>query len=80
MESKNEPLIDRIKRLPVIGFFCEKSFLHYLWSGGLFTVLNIFLLWVFIDILKIPTLVASSVIVAGLFILRYVVYRKFNVM
>lgn len=71
---------EKLKKIPIINFFWEKSFFHYLWTGGLFTLLNIVLLWLFIDYFKIPTLISSSVVIGGLFILRYVVYRIFEVM
>ncbi len=56
------------------------SFFHYVWTGGLFTFLNIFLVWFFIDIMKIPTLIASSGVIGGLFFIRYFVYRWLKVM
>lgn len=70
----------KIEDLPVVRFFWKKSFFHYIWSGGIFTVLNIFLIWLFIDILKISTLISSIVVIGGLFIFRYIVYRILNVM
>ena len=79
MKSESESKINP-KKIPIIGYFWEKSFLHYLWTGGVFTVANIFFVWLFIDIFKIPTVISSSVVIGGLFILRYVVYRKFEVM
>lgn len=72
--------VSKIKNIPIIGYFWEKSFFHYFWTGGLFTVLNIFLVWLFIDILKIPTIVSSTIVIGGLFIIRYVVYKQFKIM
>lgn len=71
---------EKIRRIPFVGYFWEKSFFHYLWTGGLFTALNIFGVWFFIDVLKIPTLISTTVVIGGLFVLRYVVYRVFKVM
>ena len=65
---------------PVIGHFVDPKFFHYFWTGGLFTLLNIFLVWLFIDILKIPTLISSTIVIGGLFIGRYLVYRWLKVM
>jgi len=70
----------KIKKIPLIGMFWERSFLHYLWTGGVFTLLNIVLVWVLIDFLNVPTIISSSVVIGGLFILRYAVYRRLKVM
>lgn len=69
-----------IKNSRLGKFFLNESFLHYFWTGGLFTVLNIFFVWLFIDIFKIPTLISSAVVIGGLFIVRYVVYRWLKIM
>lgn len=78
--NDNHTIHNRIRRFPVIGYFWEKSFFHYLWTGGLFTIANIILVWFFIEILRIPTVISSTVVIGGLFILRYMVYRVFKVM
>lgn len=70
----------KIKKLPFVGYFWEKSFFHYAWISVLYSVLNIFLLWLFIDILKIHTVVASSIVIGGTFILRYVLFRLLKIM
>ncbi|MFM2357835.1 MAG: hypothetical protein RJA61_572 [Candidatus Parcubacteria bacterium] len=70
----------RIKKIPIIGFFWEKSFFHYFWTGGLFTILNVFLLWLFIDVFHLPTVISSTIVIGGLFISRYVFYRLFKIM
>lgn len=79
MMSENELKTNFVKRVPLFRYFWERSFFHYLWTGGLFTVLNIFLVWLFIDVFKIPTVISSSVVIGGLFIARYMVYRVFKV-
>lgn len=76
----NRDLLRRLAELPVIGLFFEKQFLHYLWTGGLFTILNIVLVWLCIDVLGIPTIVSSTIVIGGLFILRYLVYRVLHIM
>lgn len=76
----SEDTLQKLKKMPVIGFFVEKSFLHYVWTGGVWTVLGIFLTWFFIDILKIPTILASTVVIGGTFILRYVAFRLLKIM
>lgn len=71
-----EPLRENVfKRL-----FWDKSFFHYTWTGGLFTILNIVLVWLFIDVLGIPTLLSTTVVIGGLFFVRYIVYRLLKVM
>ena len=60
--------------------FLNKNFFHYLWSGGFFTFLNIFFVWLFIDIFEIPTIISSTVVIGGLFIARYLVYRWLKIM
>lgn len=69
-----------LKKLPVIGYFWEKSFFHYLWTGGFFTIANVALLWVFIDVLHISTVLSGLIVTGGLFIIRYLFYRWFRVM
>lgn len=70
----------KFKKIPVLGFFAEKSFLHYVWTGGTWTILGIFLTWLFIDIFKIPTILASTVVIGGTFVLRYVAFRLLRIM
>lgn len=60
--------------------FWDRSFFHYLWTGGLFTVLNIVLVWFFIDVLKIPTIISSAVVIGGLFLGRFILYRLLKIM
>ncbi len=70
----------KIKKFSFVGYFWEKSFLHYAWISALYSVLNIFLLWLFIDILKIHTVVSSAIVIGGTFILRYVLFRLLKIM
>lgn len=72
--------IQKLKKIPIIGFFMERTFFHYIWTGGFFTILSIFLIWFFIDILHFPTLMGSSISVGGIFILRYVIFRFLKIM
>ena len=58
----------------------NKAFFHYTWTGGFFTILNIFFVWLFIDIFKIPTIISSIIVIGGLFFARYFVYRWLKVM
>jgi len=58
--------------------FLDKKFLHYTWIGIFVSVLNIFLLWLLIDILGISTIISSIIAVLGTFILRYVLLDSFK--
>lgn len=53
----------------------NKNFMIYTIVGILITILNIALLWLFIDIFRIPTLISSTIIVGGLFILKFIIYK-----
>ena len=54
----------------------KKKFVIYTWVGVLITTINIFLLWLFIDIFKIPTIISSITIVGGLFLFKFYLYKK----
>lgn len=58
--------------------FLDKKFFHYTWIGILISALNVFLLWLLIDILQIPTVIASIVAVFGTFILRFLLLDFFK--
>ena len=53
----------------------HKKFLTYVWVGGVFSITNIMLLYLFIDIFRIPTIISSTIIVLSLFLAKYVVYK-----
>ena len=65
--------------MPLVRLFFDKRFVNYAWIGGFFSILNVFLLWFFIDIMGISTVVASVLVIGGTFLLRYVFLRIFNV-
>ena len=54
----------------------NNNFFTYTYVGVIVTVLNISLLWLFIDIFEIPTLISSTVIVGGLFLFKFYLYKK----
>jgi uncharacterized membrane protein (GlpM family) len=54
------------------------DFSKYTIIGFLVTIGNIFLMWLFIDMLRVPTLVASTIVVIGLHIVKFVSYQKVN--
>lgn len=59
--------------------FLHKKFFHYTWIGVVISALNVFFLWLMIDIMHIPTVISSITVVVGNFILRYVLMDIFNV-
>lgn len=54
--------------------FLNERFFHYSWIGVVISLLNIFLLWLFIDIFHIGTVVSSTIVIGMTFIIRYVLY------
>ena len=66
-------MIGHIRKL-----FLNKQFFHYTWVSVFISVLNIFLLWLFIDIFEIPTVLSSTTIIGATFIIRYFLYRRFE--
>lgn len=54
----------------------RKPFVIYSGVGILITILNIFLLWLFIDIFDMSTIIASTIVVSGLFLFKFYLYKK----
>lgn len=54
----------------------HRQFVTYAWVGVIVSVLNIIALWVLIDWLHVPTLIASSGVVVALFILKFWLYKR----
>ena len=52
-----------------------KNFSKYLFIGSLWTILNIFFMWFFIDVLSFSTLVGSTIVVVILFLSKFYAYR-----
>lgn len=65
--------MERLKKL-----FLNKQFLNYTWVSVFVSVLNIFLLWLSIDIFGVPTIFASAGIIGATFVIRYFLYRRFE--
>lgn len=59
--------------------FLNKKFVHYTWIGIAISLLNIFLLWLLIDVFGIPTVVSSTLVVVGTFVLRYILMDVFKI-
>ncbi len=65
----------------VIGrLFLDRKFFIYTCVGVFISVLNIFLLWLLIDVFTIPTVIASTLVIGATFIFRYVLFRVFGLM
>ena len=79
MEADNKPL-SRLRNTRLSRLFLDKKFAHYTWIGIFISLLNIFLLWLFIDKFDIPTVIASTMVVAGTFILRYILFYRFKIL
>ncbi len=67
--------MSRLKEL-----FLNKKFFHYAWIGVFISLLNIFLLWLLIDIFHIQTVVSSTLVVTFNFLFRYVLLDYFKIM
>ena len=58
-----------------LAFKKNKNFIIYLIVGAGISGANILLLYFFIDILSISTLVSSTIVVGGTFLLRFFIYK-----
>ncbi len=59
--------------------FLDKKFLHYTWIGLGISGLNIFLLWLFIDVFGVPTVISSIIVLGGTFVFRYILFTLFKI-
>lgn len=59
--------------------FWDRKFLYYTCISIFVTIVNIFGLWFTIDILDVPTLLASAAVIGATFILRYILLIFFKV-
>jgi len=67
--------VEKMKKL-----FLDKKFVNYTCIGVFISVLNIVLLWLLIDIFGVPTIISSTLVIAGTFILRYVLFDFFKIL
>lgn len=75
-----EGKISRIRTTKIGRLFFDKKFVHYTWIGIFISLLNIFLLWLLIDIIGIPTVISSALVVVITFVLRYVLFDSFKIL
>lgn len=73
-ETLSKRLTARMHTTRMGRLFWDKKFLHYTWIGIFISLLNIFLLWLFIDVFDIPTVIASAVVIGATFIFRYILF------
>ncbi len=59
--------------------FLDKKFLHYTWIGLGISGLNVLLLWLFIDVFEVPTVISSIIVLGGTFIFRYILFTLFKI-
>jgi len=78
--NKVRQLIARVRQTKVGRMFLDKKFFHYTWIGIGISAVNVVLLWLFIDIMGIPTIISSVFVVMGTFVLRYVLFDIFTVL
>lgn len=72
-------MLNKIReKVPFAKLFLDKKFFHYTWIGVFISGLNVFLLWLFIDMWHIPTVVSSVFIIGATFIVRYLLFRRFE--
>ncbi len=60
--------------------FFDKKFVYYTWIGIFISLLNIFFLWLLIDVVGISTIVSGTLVVGVTFILRYVLFDSFKIL
>ena len=53
----------------------KRNFIIYTTVGGFISVLNVFLIWLLVDIFQINTVLSGAIVVGGLFVLKYIIYK-----
>jgi putative flippase GtrA len=71
--------LERMRQTKLGKLFLDRKFAHYTWIGIFISLLNIFLLWVLIDLMGIPTIIASSLVAILTFLLRYILFDRLKV-
>ncbi|MEK7614407.1 MAG: hypothetical protein AAB428_01950 [Patescibacteria group bacterium] len=73
-------LFTRLRNTKLGQLFFDKKFVHYTWIGIFISLLNIFFLWLLIDVVGISTIVSGTLVVGVTFILRYVLFDSFKIL
>ena len=71
-------ILEQLKESKMGKLFFSRKFAHYTWIGVFISLLNIFLLWLMIDIFHIGTVISSAIVIGATFILRYLLFRRFE--
>ena len=75
-----ERTFDSLRTTYVGRMFLNKKFLNYTWIGVIISLLNVFLLWLLIDIWHISTVISGFLVVVITFLLRYVLFDSYKVL
>ena len=59
--------------------FTNRRFFNYFWISAVISLFNILALWLLIDWLDLPTILASSLVIGGTFVGRYLLFQIFPV-
>lgn len=54
----------------------RRNFTIYTIVGAFISLINIFLVWLLIDIFHVPTLISTAAVVGLLFLVKFIIYRK----
>lgn len=73
-------IITRGRKNPIGKLFLDKRFVHYTWASIFVSILNIFLIWLFVDIFHIHTIISTTIVVGMTFIIRYVFFDYLRVL
>ena len=54
----------------------RKNFLIYTYVGLIVSLMNIFFVWLLIDVFHVNTLLSTSLVVGFLFLIKFAIYKK----
>ena len=74
-----QQLLTRFQNHRWFGRFANRRFFNYFWISILVSLINIIALWLLIDFLHIPTLLATTVVIGSTFIGRYILFNRFEI-
>ncbi|HEY4524547.1 MAG TPA: hypothetical protein VJL36_02205 [Candidatus Paceibacterota bacterium] len=63
----------------LLSQFASRRFFNYFWISILISVINIIALWLLIDFLDVPTLLATTLVIGSTFIGRYILFNYFEI-
>ncbi|HLP44003.1 MAG TPA: GtrA family protein [Candidatus Nanoarchaeia archaeon] len=73
-------ILARGRKNSIGKLFLDKRFVHYTWASIFVSVLNIFLIWLFVDIFHIHTIISTTIVVGMTFVIRYVFFDYLRVL